>query len=104
LLLSLASPAWLGEDRRDLVRTTGYRATEPGLRALDLHLCVLRARLRRTEAQRVPLPIFQLSDRIQSKPGLRGGRAHGPGVSGPHRSQPCSTEPEAPQDDPRIRP
>src|SRR2546427_4020089 len=34
-----------------------------------------------------PLPIPQLSDRIQSKPGLRGGRAHGPGVSGPHRPQ-----------------
>src|SRR5271166_5208265 len=46
------------------------RATEPGLRALDLRLCMLRARLRRAEAQRVPLPVLQLSDRIQSKPGL----------------------------------
>src|ERR1700751_3774544 len=61
------------EDRRHLVQAPGYRAIEPGLRALDLQLCVLRARLRRAEAQRVPLPIFQLPDRIQSKPGLRGG-------------------------------
>src|SRR6266403_2170795 len=73
-----------GQDRRHLVRAPGYRATEPGLRALDLRLCMLRARLRRAEAQRVPLPVLQLSDRIQSKPGLPGGRAHGPGVSGPH--------------------
>src|SRR6266566_2686322 len=92
-----------GEDRRHLVRAPGYRAIEPGLRALDLRLCMLRARLRRTEAQRVPLPIFQLSDRIQSKPGLRGGRAHGPGVSGPDRSQPCSPGPEDHQDDSRIQ-
>src|ERR1700720_2456492 len=82
--------------------STGYRAIEPGLRALDFQLCVLRARLRRAEAQRVPLSVFQLPDRIQSKPGLRGGRADGPGVSGPHRSQPCSTGPEDHQDDPRI--
>jgi len=32
----------------------------------------------------VPLSVLQLSDRIQSKPGLRGRRAHGPDVSGPH--------------------
>src|SRR5438105_5952987 len=38
---------------------------------------MLRARLRRAEAQRVPLSVLQLSDRIQSKPGLRGRRAHG---------------------------
>src|SRR5260370_103742 len=73
-----------GEDRRHLVRTPGYRATEPGLRALDLHVCVLRPRLRRAEAQRVPLSVLQLSDRIQSKPGLRAGRTDGPSVSGPH--------------------
>ena len=36
----------LGEDRRHLVRTSGYRAIEPGLRALDLQLPVLGARLR----------------------------------------------------------
>ena len=66
-------------------------------------LCMLRARLRRAEAQRVPLPVLQLSDRIQSKPGLRGGRAHGPGVSGPHRPQPCPTRSEDHQDHPRIQ-
>src|SRR4051794_39294143 len=64
--------------------TLSDRATEPGLRALDLQLCVLRPRLRRAEAQRVPLSVLQLSDRIQSKPGLRGRRPHGPDVSGPH--------------------
>ena len=35
----------LGEDRRHLVRASGYRAIEPGLRALDLRLPVLCARL-----------------------------------------------------------
>src|SRR6185369_5624720 len=35
-----------------------------------IYLSVLRARLRRTEAQRVPLSVLQLSDRIQSQPGL----------------------------------
>jgi hypothetical protein len=54
----------LGEDRRHLVRASGYRAIEPGLRALDLQLSMLRTRLRRAKAQRVPLTIFQLSDRI----------------------------------------
>ena len=81
---TISDAAGSGEDRRHLVRAPGYRAIEPGLRALDLQLCVLRARLRRAEAQRVSLPVLQLSDRIQSKPGLRGRRAHGPGVSGPH--------------------
>src|SRR6202007_2937432 len=51
----------LGEDRRHLVRAPGYRAIEPSLRALDLRLCVLRARLRRAETQRVPVPVLQLS-------------------------------------------
>jgi hypothetical protein len=32
------------EDRRYLVRTTGYRAIEPDLRPLDIYLFVLRAR------------------------------------------------------------
>src|SRR3954469_5560346 len=81
---TISDAAGLAKDRRDLVRTTGYSATEPGLRALDLQLCVLRPRLRRAEAQRVPLSVLQLSDRIQSKPGLRGRRPHGPDVSGPH--------------------
>jgi hypothetical protein len=54
------------------------------LRASDLHLCVLRPRLQRAEAQRLPVSILQLSDRIQSKPGLRSRRTHGPDVSGPH--------------------
>src|ERR1700682_1347448 len=35
----------LGQDRRHLIRRTGDRAIEPSLRALDLHLLVLRARL-----------------------------------------------------------
>jgi len=40
LLISPTPPGFLGEDRRDLVPEQGYsRATEPGLRALDLHLC-----------------------------------------------------------------
>ena len=32
--------AFTKEGRRDLVRAPGHRATEPSLRALDLHLCV----------------------------------------------------------------
>src|SRR5215475_3529780 len=81
LLLSLTPQAW------------------PSLRALDLYLCVLRPRFRRAETQRVPLPILQLSDRIQSKPGLPRRRAHGPGVSGPDRPQPRPTGPADHQDD-----
>src|SRR5437660_10675154 len=81
-LLSRTPQVWRRSQRP--CPNTGLYATEPGLRALDLHLCVLRARLRRAEAQRVPLSVLELSDRIQSKPGLRGRRAHGPDVSGPH--------------------
>src|SRR5215475_3305549 len=97
LLLSLTRR--LGEDCRHLVREPGYRAVEPSLRALDLYLCVLRPRFRRAETQRVPLPILQLSDRIQSKPGLPRRWAHGPGVSGPDRPQPRPTGPADHQDD-----
>src|SRR5262247_1797182 len=92
LLLSLTPQAW----RR---LQTPCPRTGPSLRALDLYLCVLRPRFRRAETQRVPLPILQLSDRIQSKPGLPGRWAHGPGVSGPDRPQPRPTGPADHQDD-----
>src|ERR1700760_338470 len=93
----------LGEDRRHLVRASGYRAIEPGLRALDLQLCLLCPRLRRAQAQRLPLPILQLPNRIQSQPGLPGRRAHGPSVSGPDRPQPRAARPENHQDHPRLQ-
>src|SRR5262245_18593535 len=65
-----------------------------------IYTCVCFAlRFRRAETQRVPLPILQLSDRIQSKPGLPRRWAHGPGVSGPDRPQPRPTGPADHQDD-----
>ena len=42
---AISDAAGLAKIADDLVRTTGYRAIEPGLRALDLYdLFVLRAR------------------------------------------------------------
>ena len=75
---------------------------EPGLPALDLQLPVLRARLRRAQAQRLPLSVPQLSDRIQSQPGVRGRRPSRPSVSGLNRPQPRTTGPDVHQDDPGI--
>jgi hypothetical protein len=75
----------------------------PYVNHYSFHLVdLLRPGLRRAEAQRVPLPILQLSDRIQSQPGLPGRRAHGPGVSGPDRPQPRPTGPADHQDDLRV--
>src|SRR6202008_3657494 len=83
-------------------RAPGNRAIEPGLRALDLHLSVLCPRLRRAETQRVSLSVLQLSDRIQSQPGLPGGRASRPGVSGLDRPQPRTIGSDVHQNDPGI--
>src|SRR6201997_4109878 len=49
------------------------------------------------------LRLLQLSDRIQSKPDLRCGRGHGPGVSGPDRPQPRATGPEDHQNHPGLQ-
>ena len=70
-----------------------YRAAEPSLRALDLyHLLVLRARPGGTGAERVSLPVLELSDRVQPQPDFRDRRPHGAGLSGVDRSQPRAAE------------
>src|SRR5215471_627118 len=101
LQASLTPQVW--RRSQNLVRASGYRATEPGLRALDLQMSVLRARLRRTEAERVSLPILELSNRIQPKPGLPGRWAHGPSVSRADRPQPRAARPENHQDHPGLQ-
>src|SRR5262249_6452982 len=88
---------------RHLVRAPDDRAIEPSLRPLDLYLPVLCARFRRAEAEWVLLSVLELPDRVQPKPGLRGRRAHGPGLPGADSPQPRPTGPDDYQNHPRIQ-
>ena len=67
----ISNPAGLAKIADTLSQPADYRAAAPAVRALDLHhLPVLRARPRGTAAERVPLPVLELSGRVQPQPAV----------------------------------